>query len=1056
MGNQNSKEVKVESDGEEEKLGSSPSWSRNSSRRASPDMVFSSQVHAFTPVNRHSSSKPTTTSDEYLTNQRYRIPAFDTDIPQTSPTIADIKREAPSSPDHRKKTSTPNNRSILKAEKQSSDSPNLPPPPPPITTPHAPSSLNPIRSRGNDMSDLPPSGELPSSAKERRRLKRREKRKLQILESPDLGNDQDHPTSSIHSDHDTIADPTPSKRRSSKRRKTETPGSQSRKKKPKYSYDDNDSANNEIPFSSLAESLYADHRKNGNLGTDKEALQDDDASEQPFDESDQEPALPQQPIPDTYTNDADSDSESVAHNSDDAPDVEMEADPVENGYTSYGGRQPNGSEDKSDNDDASSEVAQSADQEQEEEEESDRMDIDEDAQSKHESEDNEGISEGTNGSEQNEMIPTDANPNSKPPSVDVNPTNDEYRPDDDEEEALSELPDTEHPKPKQNSARKRVVKPTFYERLAEASSIDTETQRSPSIVGPSRSTGKKQPKISTMLKGKGVDSPTPKTPSQKRSVPRKTPKTAPHELSTGPFSDFELRNITQAVEHWRDDHNLTQTQVNALIQGNPKEVRSQEFWARVIAACPSRPRQKVINQCRRKFHNFVARGTWTEEQQEELERVWKQHGNKYSLIGKIINRHPEDVRDRVRNYAICGDSRRSDPWTLDEEEKLQAIISDALRVIREHRRQGKIRVQEADEELIDWQRVSELMDRTRSRLQCIQKWKILNRHGADRGSIDGGNVMSVDQIIQKAREEADAMSNRDRFSIIKAVDASDVKADSRIPWAKVRSLHLEDRWTRPTIMMAWYRLRHSVPDWSIMTTPEIIIQLGKKYQEIHKLEYPSGPDYDTNIEYSDMERKIQKMLKVHRAPKTPNVVVKTDDENSGDEASSEEADEVEEAEENNEGNLNDKDEDEGEDEVSQMGNSISKENDHQEEDSESKGPSDDNSKDEDTSMADGTNENLRGSVDLSNDEEAESLNREPSVDAPSTTEFTPQRVRRSQKRSRTTVKSTISQKRFQKKPRPIREVIEESSQEDVPAPNDDEELSSDTNASEVESIPARL
>ncbi|KAI1086799.1 hypothetical protein F5B19DRAFT_110340 [Rostrohypoxylon terebratum] len=1077
MGNQNSKEVKAEEDGEEEKLGSSPSWSQNASRHPSPDIVYSSQVHASTPMNR---SKPTTTSNEYLTNQRHPIPAFDRNLPQTSPTIAGMKHEVPSSPDHKKKISTPNNRSNFKVEKRSSDSPILPPPRLPITTPHAPSNLNPIRSNGKYTSDLPSQGEqLSYSAKKRRRQKKKEKRRLQQLASSDLGNNQEHPTSSLHSGHDAIVDPTPSKHRSSKRQKTETPGSQPRKKKKrKHRHDKGDSASNAIPFSSLAESLYADHRKNGKLRVDKESVQNDTAPEQPPDDFGREPSLPPQSISYIDTNHIDLDPESATHDPDVASDDEMKVEPVEDDSRSYDGRQPNGSGDERDNDDLASEAGQSASQghghqdeeeyeeqdERDKEREPDRMDIDEDDQSNYKSKINEGVNE----SEKNENMRTDVESDSKS-LADIDATNDEYRPDDEEEAESSVSNIEEHHKPKNHSARKRVVKPTFFERLAEESFIDTKVQPSPPIAGPSRPAEKKQAKISTMLKGKAVDRPTPgtstpkasapkasapKTPSQKRSIPPKTPKTGPHELTTGPFSDFELRNITQAVEHWRADHNLTQTQVNTLIQGNPKEVHSQEFWACIVAACPNRARQKVINQCRRKFHNFVARGTWTEEQQEELERIWKQHGNKYALIGKIINRHPEDVRDRVRNYAICGDNRRSDPWTLDEEEKLQAIISEALQAIREQRRLGKIRVQEADEELIDWQRVSELMDRTRSRLQCIQKWKIINRHGPNRGSIDGDEVMSVDQMIQKARDEADAMSNRDRFSIVKAVDASGVKADSRIPWAKVRSLHLEDRWTRPTIMLAWYRLRHSVPDWNIMTIPEITIQLGKKYRETRKLEYPSGRSYDISMEYSDMEHKIQKILKIHRAPKTPNRVIMTDDDDSGDEGSSEEAEEAQETEESNEDDQTDKDEDEGEDEVNQKSDHVSEDNNRQEEDIESKGPSDNDSKDEDVSMANGTDESLRGSVDLGNDEN-KSLNREPSADAPSSTEISPQRVRQSQKRNSTIFKSTISQRRFQRKRRPIREVIEESSQEEVQAPNDDE-LSSDTNASEVESIPARL
>ncbi|KAH7029291.1 uncharacterized protein B0I36DRAFT_244375, partial [Microdochium trichocladiopsis] len=167
---------------------------------------------------------------------------------------------------------------------------------------------------------------------------------------------------------------------------------------------------------------------------------------------------------------------------------------------------------------------------------------------------------------------------------------------------------------------------------------------------------------------------------------------------------------------------MSQFEINAFIHGNPKDVNSSEFWNRVISTCPNRRRQKVINQCRRKFHNFVARGTWTPEQHDELSKMWEMHGNKYTLIGSLINRHPEDVRDRIRNYVVCGDNRRKDAWSQEEEDRLANIVAEAIDTIRRMREKGESNSAATDEELVDWQMVSEKMDRTRSRLQCITKW----------------------------------------------------------------------------------------------------------------------------------------------------------------------------------------------------------------------------------------------------------------------------------------------------------------------------------------------
>ncbi|KAI1773120.1 hypothetical protein F4818DRAFT_443481 [Hypoxylon cercidicola] len=541
------------------------------------------------------------------------------------------------------------------------------------------------------------------------------------------------------------------------------------------------------------------------------------------------------------------------------------------------------------------------------------------------------------------------------------------------------------PIPARRSAGKRVVKPTFFERIAQEANGEN-GHSSPSVAGPSNS--KKQPKISAVLSG---NSQNPQAPSLRQPPDTPHSQQQPHELATGPFSDFELRNITEAVERWRDDHGLTQTQVNELIQGNPKEVKSQEFWASIIPTCPNRKRQKVINICRRKFHNFVARGTWSPEQHDELKRLWDIHGNKYTLIGKIINRHAEDIRDRVRNYVVCGESRLVQPWDPKEEEKLASIVADALEVIRAQRENGNDWGGQSDEDMIDWQRVSELMNRTRSRLQCLQKWKLMVRQKqAVSGSIDGGAALSVDEIITKSRDEAEAMTSHDRYKLIKAIRSYKSRADSRIPWIKIREKQMRRQWTRPTLMLAWYRLKRSVTDWNVMSLPEIAKQLSKRYHETEELPFPDGEGYDTAAEYAEIESKIQKILK----QQTKRATV----ESSGGED----------------------DDDEAHDQQSEG-------------DSEDDGSDDDRPDDVDTSMEDGVEEESNHSVSES------SASPGPSIPDLRPTKNPPPK--------QTPAKRTPVKRRA--KPIP-----EQSSEED--RIREDDEVSSDTNASDASSIPARL
>ncbi|RYP07670.1 hypothetical protein DL765_009059 [Monosporascus sp. GIB2] len=457
---------------------------------------------------------------------------------------------------------------------------------------------------------------------------------------------------------------------------------------------------------------------------------------------------------------------------------------------------------------------------------------------------------------------------------------------------------------KSSTGRRRVPKPTFYDRAAEDYVRDSVELPSPaaaaasrkalaqqrvssegdddeSVSGPSKpvTTAKgKQPKLSSML---GGGSPTPSkatTPASRHGRPA--------QPILGPFSQFELRNINEAVDRWRKDHNMEQSEINALIQGNPKEVNSSDFWDAVVATCPNRKRQKVINQCRRRYHNFVARGTWTPEQDEELTEAYNKYGSKYTLIGKEINRHPEDVRDRIRNYIVCGDKRRTDAWTQEEQDNLATIVAEAIDHIKDHQAQGHNR-DVPTEDLIDWQLVSQRMGRTRSRLQCISKWKLLKTQ-VEGKRIDGGEGRSVDEIIAKARDEAKWMTDRERYKLTKAIAACNANAESRIPWAKVRANMMGKRWTRPTLMLAWRRLKLTVSDWKTMSVPDISERLCERYKSTKSLEYPSAEEIDLKEEYRDIEHKVNKMLRNSgKKIKTPLYAVKSDEEEEASEAEDE-------------------------------------------------------------------------------------------------------------------------------------------------------------------------
>ena len=112
-------------------------------------------------------------------------------------------------------------------------------------------------------------------------------------------------------------------------------------------------------------------------------------------------------------------------------------------------------------------------------------------------------------------------------------------------------------------------------------------------------------------------------------------------------------------------------------------------------------------------------------------------GTSWKVVGEMIERFPEDCRDRWRNYLIH-ENRITDNWTEAEVLNLASPISDCVQSMKIERRQRKEasygpHVPYSDDELdedhaplklLNWQAVSERMGAhggSRSRLQCSTK-----------------------------------------------------------------------------------------------------------------------------------------------------------------------------------------------------------------------------------------------------------------------------------------------------------------------------------------------
>jgi hypothetical protein len=389
------------------------------------------------------------------------------------------------------------------------------------------------------------------------------------------------------------------------------------------------------------------------------------------------------------------------------------------------------------------------------------------------------------------------------------------------------------------SAQKPSAEPGFDEDSDEPEYVPESNSSKPNS-GPPESS---EPKSSKPKKKRrlpvGDDKPsksTPKTP-QKRSAKSKTPKseakTPQPQTGTarGGLSTEEIEAITAAVEEYRDQNNLTQFEINELIQKDAKK-DGLSLWNYIRDEVPDIPRSKVLNVCRRRFHNFEARGTWTEEADEELREAYEKYPGKWKQIGAAMNRFSEDCRDRWRNYLVCGENMRKDFWDKEEEERLKDVVQECIESIREGRRTSNDPrdASKSDESLIDWSNVSQRMGRTRSRLQCLNKWKKLK----DREEVIVNDPVIAQPIgvtwrIEEAEKDARKMKAKEKLQLLYAIRESGAGREGKIPWRRVQE-ELTGKPRKMALRVCFRQMRQNIEDNEDMKLQDIVDALVDAYE----------------------------------------------------------------------------------------------------------------------------------------------------------------------------------------------------------------------------------
>ncbi|KAL8874060.1 MAG: hypothetical protein Q9174_000565 [Haloplaca sp. 1 TL-2023] len=408
----------------------------------------------------------------------------------------------------------------------------------------------------------------------------------------------------------------------------------------------------------------------------------------------------------------------------------------------------------------------------------------------------------------------------------------------------------------------------------------------------------------------------------------------------GMFSEDEIAKLEAFRDRYCAEEEISQRRFNEMIQST---IRGNHDSTRLFNALyeemPYRTRQSVLRFCRRRFHNFRARGAWTEADDEDLRNAVAEKGRSWKAVGAMIDRFPEDCRDRYRNYHVNEDKRHTDTWSREEIYNLVKAVDDCMRFLgkerqasKEHKYRGRDMPEsepESDPEvqdmkLVNWQIVSERMGGTRSRLQCSYKWNHLKnidridylkairtlRKGKGLKLIEGRK--SGSWRLKRARRKLRNMRLGDRFDFLQVFAECNAPTEQSIDWMFLGTPWFRDRWSTWDLRAALETFKGEVPGSEGMNYQDVINQLYTKlltedpaqfddrwdpsvHGDINKVSTTKEPSDVSDVANNEMKKKVRRqesrrVLREQKSGKKPKfksaAFIKSDDESDAEKTSS--------------------------------------------------------------------------------------------------------------------------------------------------------------------------
>jgi hypothetical protein len=145
----------------------------------------------------------------------------------------------------------------------------------------------------------------------------------------------------------------------------------------------------------------------------------------------------------------------------------------------------------------------------------------------------------------------------------------------------------------------------------------------------------------------------------------------------GQFTAEEEKLVVDALCQYAYENQLDQESILKLITEKQTK-KDSSIWTKVSECLPNRSVQSVHNFCHRKLNPYNYKGQWSQDEIDKMIKLYEEHGAKWELIGKELERTATNVKDKFKNIGGKNYKKRQPEFNLSSVLKLVKYVQSYL------------------------------------------------------------------------------------------------------------------------------------------------------------------------------------------------------------------------------------------------------------------------------------------------------------------------------------------------------------------------------------------